>query len=154
MTKIGVISDTHGLLRDEAAELLADSDIILHAGDIGNQAVIVRLQEIAPVVAIRGNVDKDSWAASVPEQEAVEIGGKFFYLIHNVNEMNLDPAGQFDVVVSGHSHKPGMTSKNGVLYFNPGSAGPRRFSLPIALGKIEVADGQVTAQIVEIEIRK
>ena len=141
--KIGVISDTHGLLRPEAVERLAGVDHIIHAGDIGAAEVIEGLRRIAPVTAIRGNVDRGAWAAEYPQTEFVKLGGRFFYVIHDVNELDLDPvAGGIDVVVSGHSHRPKIETVDGVLYLNPGSAGPRRFTLPIALATLELgADG-------------
>lgn len=152
MKTIGVIADTHGLLREEAIGLLAGSDLILHAGDIGKLDVIVGLQQIAPVIAVRGNVDKEPWADDFEAVEAIEVGGKFLYLIHNVNELDVDPVGQFDAVIFGHSHKPVNEVRDGVLFFNPASAGPRRFKLPIAVGKIRISDSEVSAEIIEIDI--
>ncbi len=150
MTTIGVISDTHGLLRKEAIELLKGSDLILHAGDIGKQSVLKELKSIAPVIAIRGNVDQDDWATNIDETQTFERDGVSIYLIHNIKEIDINPVGRFDVVVSGHSHKPRSEVKNDVLYFNPGSAGPRRFKLPIALGKLTLRDGSVEDEIIII----
>ena len=137
--RIGIISDTHGLLRPEAAEQLAGVDHIIHAGDIGSPEVIEGLRRIAPVTAIKGNIDRDEWAAGYPHTELVKLGGRFFYVLHNLKELDLDPvAAGIDVVVSGHSHSPKVETAGGVLYLNPGSAGPRRFSLPIALATLEL----------------
>jgi putative phosphoesterase len=139
---IGIISDTHGLLRPEAVERLAGVDHILHAGDIGTAEVIEGLRRIAPVTAIRGNVDLGDWAAAYPQTARVTLGGRSFYLLHDRKALDLDPvAAGIDVVVSGHSHQPKVETVDGVLYLNPGSAGPRRFSLPIALATLELAHG-------------
>lgn len=136
---IGIISDTHGLLRPEACERLAGVDHILHAGDIGGRAVIGGLQALAPTTAIRGNIDTAHWAQRYPETARLMLGGRFFYVIHNLKELDLDPvAAGVNVVVSGHSHQPKIEAVGGVLYLNPGSAGPRRFSLPIALATLEL----------------
>jgi len=151
MTIVGVISDTHSLLRPEASEYLCGSDIIVHAGDIGSVDVIVELEKIAPVKAIRGNIDKGSWADEFPEVEVVEVHGKYLYILHSLNDLDLDPiAAGFDVVISGHSHVPKMEEIDGVLYLNPGSAGPRRFKLPIALAKLSVTESNISAEIHEI----
>jgi putative phosphoesterase len=149
--RIGVISDTHGLLRPEAFEALRGSEHILHAGDIGAPEIIPELRKIAPVTAIRGNVDTQAWARSFAETEVVELGGLDIYILHDANAIDLNPkAAGFAVVISGHSHKPKQAMKNGVLYFNPGSAGPRRFNLPISVGRLEIVDGKVSAEILEI----
>ena len=149
--RIGVISDTHGLLRPEAVEALRGSEHILHAGDIGAPEIIPELRKIAPVTAIRGNVDTQAWARSFAETEVVELGGLDIYILHDANAIDLNPkAAGFAVVISGHSHKPKQAMKNGVLYFNPGSAGPRRFNLPISVGRLEIVDGKVSAEILEI----
>ncbi len=148
---IGVISDTHGLLRPEAVELLRGSEHIIHAGDIGSPEIIPELRKIAPVTAIRGNVDTQAWARVFAETEVVELGGLHIYMIHDANAIDLNPkAAGFAAVISGHSHQPKQEMKNGVLYFNPGSAGPRRFKLPISVGRMEIVDGQVSAEILEI----
>jgi len=154
---IGLISDTHGRLRPEAVEVLRGSDFIVHAGDIGDPAILIELGRIAPVTAIRGNVDKGPWAASIPETEVLEVGGLLIYVIQSVGDLDLDldpAAAGFDVLVHGHSHQPGVREKGGALYVNPGSAGPRRFSLPISVGRMVARDGAVSAELIEIEISK
>jgi uncharacterized protein len=146
---IGVISDTHGLLRPAALEALRGSEHIIHAGDIGSPEIIPELRKIAPVTAIRGNVDVQMWAGEFQETEVVELSGKSFYVIHDVNAIDLNPkVAGFATVISGHSHKPKQEVKDGVLYFNPGSAGPRRFKLPISVGRITVTERGLTAEIV------
>lgn len=148
---IGVISDTHGLLRPEAIAALQGSEHIIHAGDIGDPAIIPSLEKIAPVTAIRGNIDVDPWARRFPETEAVELAGLHIYILHNVNALDLNPkAAGFAAVISGHSHQPKQETKDGVLYFNPGSAGPRRFKLPITLGKLEIVNGKLSGKIIEL----
>lgn len=134
-----MISDTHGLLRPEVLEYLDDCDLILHAGDIGKVEVVDALSNLAPLRAIRGNVDRGAWAERFPETDIVEVESVRLYVIHDLNALSLDPvAAGFHVVVSGHSHRPRCERRNGVLYVNPGSAGPRRFSLPISLGKLRI----------------
>ncbi len=151
MANIGVISDTHGLLRPEAIKALSGSDFIIHAGDIGSIDVIDQLANIAPVTAIRGNVDKPPWGDAFAEEEVLELDGLSIYIIHNIYDLDLDPiASGFKVVVSGHSHKPNIERHDGVLYVNPGSAGPRRFSLPIAVATLEVNEGNAHAKIIEL----
>ena len=136
---LGVLSDTHGLLRPEAVEALRGSDRILHAGDVGAPEILEALAQIAPVTAIRGNVDTDPWARALPETEVVEAGGVSIYILHDLGQLDLKPgAAGFRVVVYGHSHQPKIEEKNGVLYFNPGSAGPRRFHLPVSVGKLMI----------------
>jgi putative phosphoesterase len=147
---IGVISDTHGLVRPEAVEALSGVDMILHAGDIGDAAVLDKLRAIAPVVAVRGNNDRGEWAESLPEWEVVEIGALSIYMLHDLNEIDISPSGAFQVVISGHSHKPLVEERRGVLYLNPGSAGPRRFSLPISLAHLRVEDGAMQAKLIEL----
>jgi putative phosphoesterase len=148
---IGIISDTHGLLRPEAVELLRGSEHIIHAGDIGAPEIIPELRKIAPVTAIRGNVDTQAWAREFSETEVAELGGLHIYVIHDVNAIDLNPkAAGFAAVISGHSHNPKQETRNGVLYFNPGSAGPRRFKLPISVGKIEIVEGVISAMISEV----
>jgi len=151
--KIGVIADTHGLLRPEAVELLRGSEHIIHAGDIGSAEIIPALEKIAPVTAIRGNVDTQSWARRFAETEVVELEGLHIYVIHDANalDLNLKAAG-FAAVISGHSHQPKQEMKDSVLYFNPGSAGPRRFKLPISVGRLVIAEGKVSAEILEIAL--
>jgi putative phosphoesterase len=148
---IGVISDTHGLLRPEALIALRGSDYILHAGDIGDPAILSQLGKLAPVTAIRGNVDRAAWAENIPATDVLEVGGISIYTLHNLNQLDLKPeAAGFSVVVYGHSHVAKHETKNGVLYFNPGSAGPRRFRLPVTLGRLTVQDGKVSGEILEI----
>lgn len=148
---IGVISDTHGLLRPEAVAALRGSDHIIHAGDVGDPEILVKLAKIAPLTAIRGNVDKADWARSLPETEAVELAGALIYVLHDLGQLDLQPeAAGFRVVISGHSHVFKQEVRGGVLYFNPGSAGPRRFKLPICLGRLRIESGEVRAEIVQI----
>lgn len=149
---IGIISDTHGLVRPEALTALKGVEMILHAGDIGNQEVLDTLNEIAPVVAVRGNNDKGEWAQSVPAWEVVEIGDVSIYMLHDLKEIDISPSGVFRVVVSGHSHKPSVTEERGVLYVNPGSAGPRRFTLPVSVAHLRVRDDEVQAKIIELSV--
>src|SRR6478735_3958058 len=149
--RIGIISDTHGLLRPEAVELLRGSEHIIHAGDIGALEIIPELEKIAQVTAIRGNVDTDAWTRRYAETEVVELGGVFLYVLHDVNAIDLNPkAAGFAAVISGHSHKPKQEAKDGVLYFNPGSAGPRRFKLPISVGRLEIVDKEIKGAILTI----
>ena len=149
--RIGIISDTHGLLRPEAVERLAGVDHIIHAGDIGRADVISDLRKIAPVTAVRGNIDRDEWAAGYPQTELVKLAGRFFYVLHNLAELDLDPvAAGIDVVVSGHSHQPRIETVDGVVYLNPGSAGPRRFSLPIALATLDLSAKELRPCIVSL----
>jgi putative phosphoesterase len=138
---IGVISDTHGLLRPEAIEFLRGSDHIIHAGDIGSSEILENLSTIAPVTAVRGNVDKGAWARALPETRVLELGGILIYVLHDLARLDLKPkAAGFAVVVSGHSHVPNQEVRDGVLYFNPGSAGPRRFKLPVSVGRLVLKD--------------
>ena len=149
--RIGVISDTHGLLRPEAVAALAAVDHILHAGDVGDPAILDRLRAIAPLTAIRGNIDEDGPCSSLPSTEVVELGGVTFYMLHSVAELDLDPvAAGFAAVISGHSHKPLIERRKGVLYFNPGSAGPRRFSLPVSLGILTIRDSALHPELVTL----
>ena len=149
--KIGIISDTHGLLRPEAVERLAGVDHIIHAGDIGRPDVISDLRRIAPVTAVRGNVDRDEWAAGYAQTELVKLGGRSFYVLHNRAELDVDPvAAGIDVVVSGHSHQPKIETVDGVVYLNPGSAGPRRFSLPIALATLDLGGDAIRPRILKL----
>ena len=147
-----MISDTHGLLRDEAIEALRVSELILHAGDVGDPKILESLREIAPVVAVRGNIDTEDWARQLPESEVVEVSGVAFYMLHDVKALNLDPrVGGFQVVVSGHSHKPGRTKRDGVLYVNPGSAGPRRFNLPITAARMNLSCKPWAIEFVDLQ---
>ena len=144
-TTIGVISDTHGLVRPEALAYLEGCDLIVHAGDIGAPEVIEKLGRLAPLHAIRGNVDKGAWAEDLPDTDALKIGAVWLYMLHDLNTLDLDPvAAAFDVIVSGHSHRPRCERRDGVLYVNPGSAGPRRFKLPISAGKLRIEGRHVT----------
>lgn len=148
---IGLISDTHGLLRREAVAALNGSDLIIHAGDVGDAAIIQELGLIAPVVAIRGNVDTDPWAAQLPPTAIVEARSAVIYVLHNVHQLDLDPAvAGFNVVVSGHSHKPGRIERAGVLYVNPGSAGPRRFQLPATVARLNLVRSQWEVEFIDL----
>ncbi len=147
---IGVISDTHGLVRDAALCALKGSELILHAGDIGGPDVLTRLQTVAPVVAVHGNVDSGAWCRDLAACETVAVCGVTIYLLHNISELDLDPRGRFDAVVFGHSHKPCNELKEGVLYFNPASAGPRRFRLPVAVGRLWRRDGRIQGEIITL----
>jgi putative phosphoesterase len=150
---IGLISDTHGLVRPQALEALQGVELIVHAGDIGKAEVIDALKEIAPVVAIRGNNDTGAWAKPLPETRSVKSGAVRLFVIHDVKELNCDPtAGGFQVVISGHSHKPSVLTRAGVLFVNPGSAGPRRFKLPIAVGKLFIRNKKVDAELIELQV--
>ena len=150
-TIIGVISDTHGLLRPEAVEALRGSDRILHAGDVGTPEILQGLAKIAPLIAIRGNVDTAPWARALPATEVIETGGISIYMLHDLAQLDLKPeAAGFRVVIYGHTHQPKIEEKNGVLYFNPGSAGPRRFHLPVSVGRLMVEGGKVRAELVEL----
>lgn len=145
---VGVISDTHGLLRPEALTALRGSDFIIHAGDIGDPAILQKLGEIAPVTAVRGNVDQEAWTRSIPMTDVLEVNGVSIYILHKIDDLDLKPeAAGFAAVVYGHSHVPKQETRNGVLYFNPGSAGPKRFTLPVSVGQVIVSDGEVSAEI-------
>jgi len=149
---IGVISDTHGLLRREALAALRGVEHILHAGDVGDIAILEALRTIAPVTAIRGNVDTHGACATLPATDVVELGDKLFYLVHSVQDLDINPvAAGVAMVVSGHSHKASVKTKDGVIYFNPGSAGPRRFSLPVSVGFVTVEDG-VEASVLDLAV--
>ena len=150
--RVGVISDTHGLLRPEALRALAGVEAILHAGDVGDAAILEALGKIAPVTAIRGNIDRTGACAKLPATEWVELGEVAFYLIHDLKELDLDPSAVgIAVVVSGHSHQAKVEQRKGVVYLNPGSAGPRRFRLPVTVARVTVEDGRVEAEIVDLE---
>jgi len=149
---VGVISDTHGLLRPRALEELRGVDRIVHAGDIGNPQILRHLRQVAPITVVRGNIDTAPWSRSLPETEVLEIGGVSLYVVHNVQELDLDPtAAGFAAVIFGHSHKPLIEMRKGVLFFNPGSAGPRRFTLPISLGKLLVRNGRLKAELIQLK---
>ena len=148
---IGVISDTHGLLRPQAVAALADVDHILHAGDVGDAAILNRLRAIAPLTAIRGNIDVAGVCAELPATEAVELGGSLFYMVHAIEDLDIEPrAAGVAAVVYGHSHRPSAEERNGVLYLNPGSAGPKRFNLPTTLAKVRISDNKLTAEIIPL----
>jgi len=150
---VGVISDTHGLLRPEAVAALTGVERIIHAGDIGERAVLDALGRLAPVSAVRGNNDRGGWARDIPETEVVEIGGVVLYVLHDLHELDLDPrAAGFAAVIAGHSHQPRQEQRDGVLYFNPGSAGPRRFRLPVSIGRLTVERGRVIGTLTTLEI--
>lgn len=152
-TIVGVISDTHGLLRPEAVTALQGSDHIIHAGDIGDPQILDKLAAIAPLTAVRGNVDHGAWARKIPATNILEIGEVCIYVLHILEELEVKPeAAKFAAVVYGHSHVPKQESKNGVLYFNPGSAGPRRFRLAVSVGRLFLAPGRVESEIVELKI--
>jgi uncharacterized protein len=149
--RIGVISDTHGLLRKEAVEALRGMDHILHLGDVGDITILQELEKLAPLTAIRGNVDTHGECSLLPETEVVEFAGHSLYLLHNLAELDLNPkAAGFAAVLYGHTHKPKIETKDGVLYFNPGSAGPRRFELPVSVGFLEVNGARIVATLREI----
>jgi uncharacterized protein len=136
---IGVIADTHGLVRPEVRKLFLNVNLIVHAGDIGTPDVLETLNKFAPVRTVRGNVDKGEWTASLHETEVVEVAGRFLFILHDLNSLDLDPvAAGMQVVISGHSHKASISTKNGVLYLNPGSSGPRRFKLSITAALLEI----------------
>lgn len=151
VTIIGVISDTHGLLRPEAIAALHGVDRILHAGDVGDPEILVALAQVAPVTAVRGNVDTKAWAAELSQTEIVEVDGVTIYLLHDLSQLDLKlEAAGIQAVVYGHSHQPEIDQKNGVLFFNPGSAGPRRFNKPVSIGKLTVKAGVVRAEIIDL----
>lgn len=149
--RVGLISDTHGLLRPEAIAFLRGSDFIVHGGDIGREGILEALAALAPVTAVRGNNDTGLWAGAVPETQALQIGEVSIYVVHDIAELSLDPVtAGFQVVVSGHSHRPSVGERDGVLYVNPGSSGPRRFKLPVTVGELMVVAGSVSARVVEL----
>ena len=145
---LGVISDTHGLVRPEAVAALTGVERIVHAGDIGSQEVLDALARVAPVTAVRGNNDRGAWARNLPETAVVEVDSVALYVLHDLHELDLDPrVAGFAAVIAGHSHQPRVEQRDGVLYVNPGSAGPRRFRLPISLARLTVANGRVKAEV-------
>jgi hypothetical protein len=151
--KIGVISDTHGLLRPEALAALRDVDRVLHAGDVGKAEILDRLRELAPVTVVRGNVDRETWAAALPDSDLVEFEGVSIYILHDLSRLDLKPeAADIRVVVYGHSHQPKIEEKNGVLYFNPGSAGPRRFQLPVTVGRLLIKNKKISAELIKLDL--
>ncbi len=150
---VGVLSDTHGLVRPETVSALRGSDLIVHAGDVGRPEVLERLREIAPTRAVRGNVDRGAWAESLPSSDVVEVGGRELYVLHAVQDLDLDPAvAGFAAVIYGHSHRPSAELRSGVLYLNPGSAGPRRFALPVAVARIRVSRSRLEPEILELAV--
>lgn len=150
--RVGLISDTHGLLRPEAVAFLAGSDFIVHGGDIGREGVLAALAALAPVTAVRGNNDKGPWAGTVPETQVLQVGKVVIYVRHDIAELDRDPvAAGYQVVVSGHSHRPSVVERGGVLYVNPGSSGPRRFKLPVTVGELLIVGKSVSARVVELE---
>lgn len=149
--RIGLIADTHGLLRPEALERLRGCDQLIHAGDIGKPEILAELERLAPLSVVRGNNDTQDWAADIPERLLLKIGRLTLYVLHDLKRLDLDPAAEgIDVVVAGHSHKPLKEERDGVLYLNPGSAGPRRFSLPIGIGVLEVAGKKIEAELITL----
>ena len=153
--RLGLISDTHGLLRREAVEALRGSELIVHAGDVGNPKILEELRKLAPVVAVRGNVDTQEWARTLPLTAVAEAGAVLIYVLHDVNALDLIPAAAgFRLVVSGHSHKPGKIERDGVLYVNPRSAGPRRFQLPATVARLNLAEEPWDLEFVELEVSK
>ena len=150
---VGVISDTHGLVRPEAVAALAGAEVILHAGDVGGPEVLEELRRLAPVVAVRGNNDRGAWAEALAEYEAVEVNKTFVYVLHDLKELDIAPAAAgFRVVVSGHSHKPLAEERRGVLYLNPGSAGPRRFKLPVTIARLKLGGDGASAEIIHLPV--
>lgn len=153
VTTIGILSDTHSILRPEAEEALGECDRILHAGDVGDANVLERLQRIAPVVAVRGNMDYGSWASALPVTEMVELSGTVFYLLHDLYQLDLDPpSAGIHVVVHGHTHRPEIKEKEGVTYLNPGSAGHRRYDYPVSLARIQIENGVVHPRIITLDV--
>lgn len=151
-SRIGLISDTHGLLRQEALAALQGSDLVIHAGDVGSAAILPQLRAIAPVIAVKGNIDTGAWASELPMTAVVDAGSGPIYVLHDVHQLDVDPvAAGFHVVVSGHSHKPSRTERSGVVYVNPGSAGPRRFRLPITVARLNFVQSSWVVELVHIE---
>jgi hypothetical protein len=148
---IGLISDTHGLLRPEALRSLDDCDLIIHAGDVGDPQILETLKTIAPVFAVRGNVDTEPWALALPETEVVETDPATIYVLHDIHGLDLDPvAAGFHIIVSGHSHKPARTEHDGVIFLNPGSAGPRRFDLPVTVARLNVSQKPLAVEFIDL----
>ncbi len=148
-----MISDTHGWLRDEALAALAGSALIIHAGDVGEPSILSRLRDIAPVLAVRGNVDKEAWARVLPLTEVIQAEPHSLYVLHDLAQLDLDPrAAGLSAVISGHSHKPRIDDRDGILFVNPGSAGPRRFDLPVTVARLTTVDGRLRAEIVDLPL--
>ena len=152
-TRIGLISDTHGLLRPQVLNALRDSELILHAGDVGKPEILTTLRELAPVIAVRGNVDKADWASTLPEIAVAEADKFLLYILHDLHALDLNPAAAgFHIVVSGHSHQPGKFQRDGVLYINPGSAGPRRFQLPVTVARLNLSRALFEVEFVDLAV--
>lgn len=150
---VGVISDTHGLLRPQAIEALRGSDLIIHAGDVGSSEILEPLRALAPLHVVRGNVDTGAWAKALPETAHVDVAGRLIHVLHNIAELDRDPpTAGFAAVIYGHSHKPSIETRDGVLWLNPGSAGPRRFSLPISVARITVAGNELRPELVTLAV--
>lgn len=151
---VGVISDTHGLLRPEALRALDGSDLIVHAGDVGKPEILDTLRTLAPVIAVRGNIDEGDWADALPLTTSIAAGPAVIFVLHDLQQLDLDPAvSGFQVVLSGHSHKPSRTERNGVLYLNPGSAGPRRFKLPVTLARLDLRQSPWQVEFIDLAAR-
>jgi putative phosphoesterase len=151
--RVGVISDTHGLLRPQATAFLRGCDHILHGGDIGDAQILEQLAALAPVTAVRGNNDSQAWAAVLPETRLLQLAGARFYVIHDLGELRIDPsAAAVQIIVSGHSHQPSLRERAGVIYLNPGSAGPRRFSLPVSVAEIRIDGAGITPRLVQLQV--
>ncbi|QSL94293.1 metallophosphoesterase family protein [Ectopseudomonas toyotomiensis] len=151
--RIGLIADTHNLLRPEALAALQGVDHLIHAGDIGGPHILTELERVAPLSVVRGNNDQDSWADAIPERQTLRFGAIALHVLHDLKQLDIDPAAQgIDVVIAGHSHKPLHEERNGVLYLNPGSAGPRRFKLPIGVGILHIEDDQTRAELIRLEV--
>lgn len=149
--RVGLISDTHGLLRPEARAFAVGCDYIIHGGDIGSAAILDELSALAPLIAVKGNNDRQAWAAHLPETEMIRVGGVFIYVIHDLSKLDIEPhAAGAQVIISGHSHKPLIELRHGIMYVNPGSCGPRRFNLPLSVGEIRVEGTKVRARTVEL----
>ena len=149
--RVGIVSDTHGLLRPEAKVFAGACDYIIHGGDIGSQSILEELAALAPLIAVKGNNDRQAWAAHLPETDMIRVGGVFVYVIHDISQIDIDPhAAGVQVIVSGHSHKPLIEQRDGILYVNPGSCGPRRFTLPISVGEMIVEGTKVRVRTVEL----
>jgi putative phosphoesterase len=150
---LGVISDTHGLLRPQALDALRGCDLIIHAGDVGNPDILDPLRALAPLFVVRGNVDTGGWALKLPVTELVDVGGLWFYVLHDISQLDLDPpTADVAAVIYGHSHKPSIETRDGVLYLNPGSAGPRRFNLPVSIARVRVEGQEIQPDIVQLAV--
>ena len=149
--RVGLVSDTHGLVRPEAIAALKGSDLIIHAGDIGSPQVLEQLRQLAPTHAVRGNIDTEPWALAIPESEIVRAGGHRLFVLHDISQLSIDPVHEgYGAVVFGHSHRPSAEIRDGVLFVNPGSAGPRRFRLPVTLARIEVSTGEMRPEFITL----